>query len=91
MVGHAQNLSSDAHAQNAPSGHVNQTPRTCLEYASAALTLFERADGARGWLATSLTAEDVLELPEVGAAVPVAELYAGLDFADAGGLSAPQP
>ena len=50
------------------------------EFASVALTVFRRASGTEGWAATALLADDVLEMPEVGIQVPVAEFYAGVDL-----------
>jgi Uma2 family endonuclease len=51
-----------------------------LEHASAALTLFARTDAGGPWLATPLTEEDILPLPEIGIEVPVVELYEGVAF-----------
>jgi Uma2 family endonuclease len=50
------------------------------EQESIAAAVFERADDA--WKATTLTAEDVLDLPEIGITVPLAEFYAGIAFSD---------
>lgn len=55
-----------------------------LEHTSAALTVFARPD-AGDWIATALTSDDTLDLPEIGIAIPVSEFYEGID------LSAPQP
>lgn len=54
-----------------------------LESAQAGLTLYERADPGAPWTATGLLAEDTLDLPEIGVAIPVAELYEGVDLAAA--------
>jgi Uma2 family endonuclease len=51
-----------------------------VESASIGLTVFERENGDQKWTATTLMAEDVLMLAEIGAEIPVAELYEGVDF-----------
>ncbi len=51
-----------------------------LEHASIALTVFSRAEGVSDWTATALTAEDVLDMPELGIAVPVMEFYDAVDL-----------
>lgn len=51
-----------------------------LEHLSAALTVFSRTDGAADWTAIALTAEDSLEMPEIGIAVPISEFYEGVDL-----------
>ena len=51
-----------------------------LEQLSMGLTVFSRPDGAANWTATALTAEDTLDMPEIGVAVPVAEFYDGVDL-----------
>ena len=51
-----------------------------VESASIGLTVLERQTGDQKWTATTLMAEDVLLLPEIGAEIPVAELYEGVDF-----------
>jgi Uma2 family endonuclease len=52
-----------------------------VESASIGLTVLERRTADQKWTVTTLMAEDVLLLPEVGIEVPVAELYEGLEFA----------
>jgi Uma2 family endonuclease len=52
-----------------------------LEHASAAMTVYARANGEDPWTATALTDGDVLSMPEIGIAVPVAEFYEGTDLA----------
>lgn len=44
-----------------------------------ALTVLARADGVSDWTATTLTADDLLAMPEIGVEFPVRELYAGTD------------
>ncbi len=51
-----------------------------LEQTSAALTVFNRAEGVFDWTATALTAGDTLEMPEIGIEIPVMELYDGVDL-----------
>jgi len=59
-----------------------------LEHASAALTVFSRAEGTLDWTATALTTDDTLDMPEIGVAVPVMEFYDAVDFpADSAGLA----
>jgi Uma2 family endonuclease len=55
-----------------------------VESAAPGVTVFEKAaDGS--WRASSLTAEDTLDLPEAGIAIPVAGLYLEVPFADGAG------
>ncbi|MBO0739046.1 MAG: Uma2 family endonuclease [Alphaproteobacteria bacterium] len=51
-----------------------------LEHNSLDLTVFSRNDVQQDWTATALTAEDVLQLPEIGIEVPVAEFYQDVDL-----------
>ena len=53
-----------------------------LEYAGAGLTVFRRASGTEGWTATALLTDDILQMPEIGIRVPVAEFYAGVNLTD---------
>lgn len=53
-----------------------------LEHLSAAITVFSRADGVADWTAVALTADDILEMPEISIAVPVSEFYDGVDLPD---------
>jgi Uma2 family endonuclease len=53
-----------------------------LGHSSAAMTVYARANGDDPWTATALTGDDVLSMPEIGIAVPVAEFYEGTDVAD---------
>jgi Uma2 family endonuclease len=55
-----------------------------LEHASAAMTVHVRANGDDPWTTTALTADDVLSMPEIGIAVPVAEFYEDTDAAAEG-------
>ena len=51
-----------------------------LEYLSAGLTAFSRNDGTADWTAIALTADETLDMPELGIAVPVREFYEGVDL-----------
>ncbi len=53
-----------------------------LEHLSAALTVFSRTEGTTDWTAVALTADDTLNMPEIGIAVPVKEFYEGVDLPD---------
>jgi Uma2 family endonuclease len=55
-----------------------------LEHASVGVTVHQRANGDDPWTTTALTAEDVLAMPEIGIAVPVAEFYEDTDAAAEG-------
>ena len=54
-----------------------------LEHAGIGLIVLARANADQNWIATAQTADDVLRLPELGAEIPVAELYEGVDLAAA--------
>ena len=49
-----------------------------LEQDSVAGTVFERRD--EEWVGRLLTADGVLEMPEIGIALPLSALYEGLDL-----------
>ena len=51
-----------------------------LEHTSAALQVFSRDQADTDWTATALTAEDTLDLPEVGITIPVTDLYESVDL-----------
>ncbi|HEY0204044.1 MAG TPA: Uma2 family endonuclease [Acetobacteraceae bacterium] len=51
-----------------------------LEQTAPVLTVLHRRDGGDGWGALPPGAGETLELPELGIAVPVDEIYAGLTF-----------
>jgi Uma2 family endonuclease len=51
-----------------------------VESASIGLTVLERQSGDQKWTVTTLVADDTLLLPEIGIAIPIAELYEGVDF-----------
>ena len=53
-----------------------------VESATAAATQFSRANGEAGWLATPLTAEGMLDFPEIAVDLPVAALFDGVDLPD---------
>jgi len=50
------------------------------EQSAAVLTVYHREDGSQDWRPLPLAAGDVLELPELGIAVPVDEIYEGVAF-----------
>ena len=54
-----------------------------VEYTSVGLTVLARKNGDDDWTATTLFADDILSMPEIGIELPVAELYAGVDLPDA--------
>jgi Uma2 family endonuclease len=54
-----------------------------LEHTSAALTVFERAQANNPWIATTLTGNESLIVPELGIEIPVAELYEDVDLPSA--------
>ena len=47
--------------------------------------MFSRAGADEDWIATALTAEDTLGLPEIGIEIPVAEFYGNVEFPAAEG------
>ena len=51
-----------------------------LEHTSAALQVLSRDQADTDWTATALTAEDTLDLPEVGITIPVTDLYESVDL-----------
>ena len=51
-----------------------------LEQTAPVLTMLHREDAGAGWGVLPLAAGDILDLPELGIAVPVDEIYAGLAF-----------
>jgi Uma2 family endonuclease len=56
-----------------------------VEYAGIGLNVFERATAEEAWTATALKDGDILRMPEIGIELPVAELYAGVEFSPIGG------
>lgn len=60
-----------------------------VESTSIGLTVLERRAGDEKWTVTTLVAEEILSLPEIGIEIPVAELYEGVDFPalDAGAVA----
>ena len=51
-----------------------------LEYRSADLTVFSRTDGTADWTAIALTADETLDMPELGISVPVQDFYEDVDL-----------
>ena len=50
-----------------------------------AITVHARAEGEADWTTTALTGDQTLILPEIGIEIPVAEFFAGTEFAGVGG------
>jgi hypothetical protein len=42
----------------------------------------QRTDGNDPWTTTVLTIDDTLDMPEIGIAIPVAEIYENIEFSD---------
>jgi Uma2 family endonuclease len=57
------------------------------EHNSAGVTVFSRRGDDQDWTAKALTGEDVLQLPEIGIEIPVAEFYEDVDFPQADAAS----
>jgi Uma2 family endonuclease len=53
-----------------------------LESSSVGLLVLHRQRGEDAWTALTLTGDDTLDLPEIGAAIPVVEFYEDVDFDD---------
>ena len=53
------------------------------EHRSIGLTVFSRSIGAADWTATTLTAGEALDMPELGIGVPVDEFYEDVDLSAA--------
>ena len=51
-----------------------------VESSTIGLTVMEREAAGEHWTLSTLIAEDVLRMPEIGGEIPVAALYEGLDF-----------
>jgi Uma2 family endonuclease len=51
-----------------------------LEYTSIGLTVFTRDGADDPWTATTLIADDTLQMPEIGAEIPVVDFYEGTDI-----------
>ncbi len=54
-----------------------------VERTSIGLTVMVRLDGAQPWTSFTLTADDVLQIPEAGIEVPVTEFYEGVEITPA--------
>ncbi len=52
-----------------------------LEYASIGVPVLARTGADEEWIATALTAEDTLRMPEISAEIPVAAFYEGVELA----------
>ncbi len=51
-----------------------------VESASVGLTVHERQEAGQKWTVTTIMADDLLHLPEIGVEIPVAEIYENVDF-----------
>ena len=51
-----------------------------VESASAGLTVHERQAAGQKWTVTTVIADDLLSLSEIGVEIPVAEIYDEVDF-----------
>jgi len=51
-----------------------------LEQAAIEATMFSRADAGAEWIGTILGADAMLRMPEIGVDLPLAALYANVDF-----------
>jgi Uma2 family endonuclease len=51
-----------------------------LEATTAGLTVLERQDAESSWMATTLTGEDLLRMPEINVEIPVADFYEDVDL-----------
>jgi Uma2 family endonuclease len=56
-----------------------------LESASVGLTVLDRQTGDRKWSVTTLVADDLLALPEIGVEIPIAGLYEGAGLSGSDG------
>jgi Uma2 family endonuclease len=54
-----------------------------LEYCSMGATVFRRDGAGEPWTATTLTAGEILRMPEIGVDIPVVELYDGTEVSRA--------
>ena len=53
-----------------------------LESTSVGLSVLDRLAPDEAWRATTLTADDILRMPEIGIEIPVAEFYDEVSFPD---------
>jgi Uma2 family endonuclease len=51
-----------------------------VESASVGVTVHERQATGQKWTVTTVMADDLLPLPEIGAEIPVGEIYENVDF-----------
>jgi len=58
-----------------------------LESSSVGLTVMERSEPHETWRITTLTKDDVLQVPEIGIEIPVTELYEDITFPEEGETS----
>jgi hypothetical protein len=55
-----------------------------LESTTVGLTVLDRGQPDELWRTITLTNEEVLRMPEIGIAIPLAEFYVGIEFAGEG-------
>jgi Uma2 family endonuclease len=53
-----------------------------IESVTSGALVLHRQTGDHPWTALALTPEDILDLPEIGLQIPVAEFYQNVDFAE---------
>ena len=53
-----------------------------VESSSVGLIVLDRQSSDEVWKTTVLTAYDILRMPEIGIEIPVAEIYAGIEFTE---------
>lgn len=51
-----------------------------VESSSIGLTVHERQTAGQKWTVTSVMADDILSLPEIGLEIPASELYEGVEL-----------
>jgi Uma2 family endonuclease len=51
-----------------------------VESASVGLSVHERQAAGQKWTVTTIMADDLLTVPEIGVEIPIAEIYEGVDF-----------
>jgi len=56
-----------------------------VESSTAGVQALHRDDGESPWTVLALMKDDVLDLPEIGIELPIAEIYEDIDFDDAEG------
>ena len=62
-----------------------------VESASVGLTVHERQAAGQKWTVTTVMADDLVTLPEIGIEIPVAEIYEDVDFSEPVTDARPRP